>query len=137
MPCIISCRYRSKLRSRFALVEDPCTDCMTHCCCEYCALCQEYRELNHRGINPSAGNSLGLIDPLASPGIAPKGKTLKCSIKRRCNKKVTSEHPQRWVYEPTNQHMDRYNNLGTIGRDRFPSTWKRRVSAIKTSAKIV
>ncbi|KAJ9550637.1 hypothetical protein OSB04_014682, partial [Centaurea solstitialis] len=65
LPCIISCTYRTKLRFRLGLVEGPCSDCMTHCCCEYCALCQEYRELNYRGYNPSAGNSLGVINPLA------------------------------------------------------------------------
>lgn len=56
-PCIYSCTYRTKLRNRFGLDESPASDCITHLCCEYCALCQEYRELNHRGLNPSAGKS--------------------------------------------------------------------------------
>ncbi|KAI3515839.1 hypothetical protein L1887_14744 [Cichorium endivia] len=59
-PCIVSCNYRTKLRGRFGLVEEPANDCMTHLCCECCALCQEYRELNHRGFNPSAGKSVGV-----------------------------------------------------------------------------
>ncbi|GJU51892.1 plant cadmium resistance 6-like protein [Tanacetum coccineum] len=54
-PCIYSCTYRTKLRGRFGLDESPASDCVTHLCCEYCALCQEYRELNYRGLNPSAG----------------------------------------------------------------------------------
>ncbi|KAL7605978.1 hypothetical protein Lser_V15G18420 [Lactuca serriola] len=58
MPCIVSCNYRTKLRGRFGLMEEPASDCLTHLCCECCALCQEYRELNHRGFNPSAGKSI-------------------------------------------------------------------------------
>ncbi|KAL4586811.1 hypothetical protein LXL04_011455 [Taraxacum kok-saghyz] len=63
MPCIISCTYRTKLRGRFGLMETPASDCITHLCCEYCALCQEYRELNNRGFNPSAGKSIAKIKP--------------------------------------------------------------------------
>ena len=37
------------------LAEQPCNDCLVHYCCERCALCQEYRELKHRGFNPSLG----------------------------------------------------------------------------------
>ncbi|KAD4983115.1 hypothetical protein E3N88_19786 [Mikania micrantha] len=52
-PC--SCMYRSKLRKQYMLSEKPCNDCLVHCCCESCALCQEYRELKHRGFEPSLG----------------------------------------------------------------------------------
>ncbi|KAI7985113.1 Protein PLANT CADMIUM RESISTANCE 6 [Camellia lanceoleosa] len=55
MPCLISCGYRSKLRSRYGLVESPAPDWITHFFCEHCALCQEYRELQHRGLDPSIG----------------------------------------------------------------------------------
>lgn len=55
MPCLISCGYRSKLRSRYGLVESPAPDWITHFFCEYCALCQEYRELQKRGLDPSIG----------------------------------------------------------------------------------
>ncbi|RWR95804.1 protein PLANT CADMIUM RESISTANCE 2-like protein [Cinnamomum micranthum f. kanehirae] len=50
-PCLYSCFYRTKLRGQYLLHEDPCIDCLVHCCCEYCALCQEYRELKNRGFD--------------------------------------------------------------------------------------
>ncbi|XP_057770550.1 protein PLANT CADMIUM RESISTANCE 7-like [Salvia miltiorrhiza] len=57
MPCLMSCGYRSKLRAKFGLVESPAPDCLIHCFCEYCALCQEYRELEDRGFDPSIGHA--------------------------------------------------------------------------------
>lgn len=57
MPCIMSCTYRTKLRSQYGLMESPAPDWVIHCFCECCALCQEYRELHHRGLDPSIGNS--------------------------------------------------------------------------------
>ncbi|KAK3007849.1 LOW QUALITY PROTEIN: hypothetical protein RJ639_013458, partial [Escallonia herrerae] len=33
----------------------PGPDWLIHCFCEWCALCQEYRELQHRGLDPSIG----------------------------------------------------------------------------------
>nr|DAD35310.1 TPA_asm: hypothetical protein HUJ06_005950 [Nelumbo nucifera] len=53
--CLYSCFYRSKLRGQFFLEESPCTDFCIHCCCEECALCQEYRELKNRGFDMSIG----------------------------------------------------------------------------------
>ncbi|XP_073287739.1 protein PLANT CADMIUM RESISTANCE 2-like [Primulina huaijiensis] len=53
--CIYSCFYRSKLRKQYLLPESPCNDFLVHCCCESCALCQEYRELQHRGFDMSLG----------------------------------------------------------------------------------
>ncbi|PKA56024.1 Protein plant cadmium resistance 2 [Apostasia shenzhenica] len=53
--CIYSCSYRSKLRMLYTLPESPCNDCLTHCCCETCALCQAYRELQHRGFDMALG----------------------------------------------------------------------------------
>ncbi|WRX19718.1 PLAC8 motif-containing protein - like 10 [Theobroma cacao] len=53
--CLYSCFYRSKLRGQYFLKESPCTDCCIHCCCEECALCQEYRELKNRGFDMSIG----------------------------------------------------------------------------------
>ncbi|CAL9031575.1 unnamed protein product [Prunus brigantina] len=55
VPFIMSCTYRTKLRSMFGLVEAPAPDWVTHLFCEPCALCQEYRELQIRGIDPSIG----------------------------------------------------------------------------------
>ncbi|KAJ9708141.1 hypothetical protein PVL29_000279 [Vitis rotundifolia] len=53
--CLLSWPYRRKLRQRFGLTEAPASDCMVHCLFEPCALCQEYRELKNRGINPALG----------------------------------------------------------------------------------
>ncbi|XWS50706.1 hypothetical protein CRYUN_Cryun12cG0109600 [Craigia yunnanensis] len=55
MPCLMSCSYRTKLRNKFGLPEAPAPDWVTHFLCECCALCQEYRELQHRGWDPSIG----------------------------------------------------------------------------------
>ncbi|XP_062150222.1 cell number regulator 10-like isoform X2 [Alnus glutinosa] len=65
---ILSCVYREKLRSKFGLPEDPCSDCCVHCCCEPCALCQEHAELKHRGLNPSKG---WIGPPTAPPQLPP------------------------------------------------------------------
>ncbi|KAL5818008.1 hypothetical protein ACOSQ3_026386 [Xanthoceras sorbifolium] len=55
LPCIMSCTYRTKLRSKLDLPEAPAPDWITHFLCEWCALCQEYRELQSRGWDPSIG----------------------------------------------------------------------------------
>lgn len=52
---IYSCVNRSKLRAEYSLEESPCNDCLVHCCCEPCALCQEYRELQNRGFDLKIG----------------------------------------------------------------------------------
>ncbi|XP_050238628.1 protein PLANT CADMIUM RESISTANCE 4-like [Mercurialis annua] len=54
-PCIMSCSYRTKLRAKYGLMEAPAPDWLTHCFCEWCALCQEYRELHNRGLDPAIG----------------------------------------------------------------------------------
>lgn len=54
-PFFYSCFYRSKLRQQYMLHESPCGDCLVHCCCETCALCQEYRELKDHGFDMSIG----------------------------------------------------------------------------------
>ncbi|KAF5179037.1 Plant cadmium resistance [Thalictrum thalictroides] len=53
--CLYSCLYRSKLRGEYSLEGSSCTDFCLHCCCEECSLCQEYRELKHRGFDMSIG----------------------------------------------------------------------------------
>jgi Cys-rich protein (TIGR01571 family) len=55
IPCIMSCSYRTKIRNRYGLMETPAPDWATHCFCEWCALCQEYRELKARGLDPAIG----------------------------------------------------------------------------------
>ncbi|KAM2883790.1 hypothetical protein COP2_011187 [Malus domestica] len=54
-PCCYSCFYRSKMRQQYSLEESPCGDCLVHCFCEHCALCQEYRELQFRGFDLKLG----------------------------------------------------------------------------------
>ncbi|KAL6634092.1 hypothetical protein ACP70R_026763 [Stipagrostis hirtigluma subsp. patula] len=53
--CAYSCFYRSKMRAQYGLRETPCADCLVHCCCGTCALCQEYRELTHRDFHVNLG----------------------------------------------------------------------------------
>ncbi|KAM7484683.1 hypothetical protein LguiA_000692 [Lonicera macranthoides] len=53
--CCYSCFYRAKMRQQYSLHESPCGDCLVHCCCECCALCQEYRELQFQGYDMAVG----------------------------------------------------------------------------------
>ncbi|OIW10075.1 hypothetical protein TanjilG_32815 [Lupinus angustifolius] len=53
--CFYSCFYRSKMRQQHNLMGNNCLDCLTHCFCEICALCQEYRELENRGFDMVIG----------------------------------------------------------------------------------
>nr|GEX20991.1 protein plant cadmium resistance 4-like [Tanacetum cinerariifolium] len=55
MPCIMSCSYRTKIRSSYGLMESPGPDWVIHFFCECCALCQEYRELKARGLDFEIG----------------------------------------------------------------------------------
>ncbi|XP_038987623.1 cell number regulator 2-like isoform X2 [Phoenix dactylifera] len=54
-PWIYSCFYRTKLRRQYSLPKEPCNDCLVHCFCHHLALCQEYRELQHRGFDMIIG----------------------------------------------------------------------------------
>lgn len=54
-PCCYTCFYRSKMRKQYTLKEKPCCDCLVHCCCLHCALCQEHRELRNRGFDMNTG----------------------------------------------------------------------------------
>ncbi|KAL5715926.1 hypothetical protein ACHQM5_017682 [Ranunculus cassubicifolius] len=53
--CIYSYGYRTRIRNLYSLKEEPCSDCCVHCWCERCAVCQEYRELWIRGVDPRIG----------------------------------------------------------------------------------
>ncbi|WOL15427.1 cell number regulator 10-like [Canna indica] len=57
---IYSWFYRTKLRAQYNLPDSPCCDCCVHFCCEYCALCQEYRELKNRGFDLTIGWHLNM-----------------------------------------------------------------------------
>ncbi|MCL7049057.1 hypothetical protein MKW94_025355 [Papaver nudicaule] len=57
-PCLgkfKGCKYRGKLRRKFNLVEEPIRDSLSHVFCPFCSLCQEFRELQNRGLDPSLG----------------------------------------------------------------------------------
>lgn len=55
IPCVYSFMWRQKLRRKFRLEKGACGDFCVHCCCGSCALCQEHRELQRRGLDPSLG----------------------------------------------------------------------------------
>ncbi|KAJ4710030.1 PLANT CADMIUM RESISTANCE 2 [Melia azedarach] len=52
---LYTCTYRARMRKEYNLAGDNCTDCFTSCFCEYCVICQQYRELKNRGFDLSAG----------------------------------------------------------------------------------
>ncbi|RWW08068.1 hypothetical protein GW17_00028509 [Ensete ventricosum] len=66
MACLYSCFYRSRLRGQHDLEEGPVPDCLIHCCCEPCALCQEYRELRNRGFDMGIAHCCVSRNPQAS-----------------------------------------------------------------------
>ncbi|KAI9128994.1 hypothetical protein K1719_000477 [Acacia pycnantha] len=76
--CLYTFTYRGKLRGLFNLPEDPCNDFCVHCFCVSCAICQEYRELKNRGVDPSLGwsgneqkmNKATQVPPNVSQGMA-------------------------------------------------------------------
>ncbi|KAJ0971802.1 hypothetical protein J5N97_019761 [Dioscorea zingiberensis] len=60
VPALLSCwilgsNYRRKLRNKYNLVQAPAEDWTVHLFCPCCSLCQEFRELQSRGIDPSLG----------------------------------------------------------------------------------
>ncbi|CAH8386004.1 unnamed protein product [Eruca vesicaria subsp. sativa] len=52
---VMGLKYRETMRRRFNLVEAPYSDCATHVLCSCCSLCQEYRELKARNLDPILG----------------------------------------------------------------------------------
>ncbi|KAG7014069.1 Protein PLANT CADMIUM RESISTANCE 8, partial [Cucurbita argyrosperma subsp. argyrosperma] len=52
---VMGSSYRKRLRERYNLVEAPYTDIISHVFCPCCSLCQEFRELRKRGLDPSLG----------------------------------------------------------------------------------
>ncbi|XP_058772277.1 protein PLANT CADMIUM RESISTANCE 3-like [Vicia villosa] len=74
--CLYSCIYRNKMRQQYMLKDKPCCDCLLHWCCESCALCQEYRELQNRGFDMQLGwdgnvaqGSRGVVMAPTAPGV--------------------------------------------------------------------
>lgn len=54
---VMGSKYREKIRRKFNLVEAPYSDCASHVLCPCCSLCQEYRELKARNLDPSLGTN--------------------------------------------------------------------------------
>ncbi|CAL5199905.1 unnamed protein product [Lathyrus oleraceus] len=52
---IMGSKYRTKLRKKYDLVEAPYSDVISHIFCPCCSLCQEFRELQIRGLDPALG----------------------------------------------------------------------------------
>ncbi|XP_077212002.1 PLAC8 family protein isoform X2 [Tasmannia lanceolata] len=52
---IMGSMYRARLRRAYNLVEAPTQDWVAHAFCPCCSLCQEFRELRNRGLDPSLG----------------------------------------------------------------------------------
>lgn len=52
---ILGSKYRTKLRKKYDLVEAPYEDKISHIFCPCCSLCQEFRELKIRGLDPALG----------------------------------------------------------------------------------
>ncbi|KAI4385881.1 hypothetical protein MLD38_003869 [Melastoma candidum] len=53
--CCHSMVYQMSMRKQYALEGSTVEDFIFHCCCEACALTQEYSELQNRGLDPSLG----------------------------------------------------------------------------------
>lgn len=65
---VYSCIYRTKLREQYGIEGNRCKDCIASCLCPRISICQEYRELQARGFDVSAGNSpffLIIIDKMS------------------------------------------------------------------------
>ncbi|KAJ4710031.1 putative Plant cadmium resistance 2 [Melia azedarach] len=80
--CLYSCCYRSKMRQQFMLKKSPCGDCLVHFCCESCALCQEYRELQSRGFDMSIGWHGNLERQNRGVAMAPSAPVIESGMKR-------------------------------------------------------
>ncbi|RDX76552.1 Protein PLANT CADMIUM RESISTANCE 3, partial [Mucuna pruriens] len=50
-----TCIYRTKIRRQYGIQGHQCTDFLLSCFCSPCTICQEYRELQARGFDLSAG----------------------------------------------------------------------------------
>jgi hypothetical protein len=60
----VGCCVRGRLRAKYAITGNCCTDCCVHYWCDPCAICQEYEELTTRII---AANSATPPTPAANP----------------------------------------------------------------------
>ncbi|XP_031271751.1 protein PLANT CADMIUM RESISTANCE 2-like [Pistacia vera] len=64
--------YRHKMREQYNLEGSNCGDFCMSCFCEYCAICQEYRELKNRGFDMSIGWDENVSRRTPGVAMAPK-----------------------------------------------------------------
>ncbi|XP_021760007.1 protein PLANT CADMIUM RESISTANCE 2-like [Chenopodium quinoa] len=74
---VYACAYRTKLKRQYGISASPIQDLCTHIWCHPCALCQEHRELQHRGYDVPLGwygnlekrnGGTGMDNPPVVPG---------------------------------------------------------------------
>ncbi|KAJ6836054.1 cell number regulator 2-like [Iris pallida] len=61
LQCLCTMFYRTKMREQYNLEEAPDSDFCVHFCNEPCALCQEYKELEHRGFDMTIGYEANMM----------------------------------------------------------------------------
>ncbi|KAL3501924.1 hypothetical protein ACH5RR_036373 [Cinchona calisaya] len=74
---LIGMGYRTKIRRQYGISGDGCADCLTHFCCQPCALCQEYRELQFQGFDVLAGWDANVSKQTRGVTMAPVGDAMK------------------------------------------------------------
>ncbi|WOK94325.1 hypothetical protein Cni_G03027 [Canna indica] len=73
---ILGANNRQQLRQKYNLVQAPAEDCILHFFCPCCALCQEFRELQNRGIDPSLGWMGYLAQQQETKTVPPDGQSM-------------------------------------------------------------
>lgn len=63
---IMGSKYRTKIRDRYGLVDAPYQDVVSHIFCSSCSLCQEFRELKNRGLDPALGTKTKILPLIIS-----------------------------------------------------------------------
>ncbi|KAI3733805.1 hypothetical protein L6452_13261 [Arctium lappa] len=73
--CLLSAYFRIKMSHIYRLPDDPLINILIHLLCEPCALCQEYRELQHHGFNMQLGvgwqHQTPEVQQIGAPPMAP------------------------------------------------------------------
>ncbi|KAF9614218.1 hypothetical protein IFM89_016011 [Coptis chinensis] len=103
-------KYRAKLRKKFNLVEAPYGDCFSHAFCPCCALCQEFRELQSRGLdpNPVSGNEIDETGPDSA-----KAETINNHTEEPRAEIVQNQIGEPWITGLFDCHQNRTNAIMT------------------------
>ncbi|KAK9812477.1 hypothetical protein WJX73_003187 [Symbiochloris irregularis] len=113
--CCLAGALRGQIRGRYNLAERPCQDCMVHCCCGPCAVCQEAREIKYfKKVDPNAeyvapssqqmgavGNNSSIGNTHAAPGesIADREKVTETKVTERF-RDVDRQNPENPAANP-------------------------------------